>query len=161
MNAMLDLIVPPIIAGLLIIMLFISNMGMTKSMNENRLTFSLQDRANTGLLVVQEKVRGMSDLLEISDDSSSIKFETIKNNIVRMYQDDRKLMVQTTAPDGSTVTEEYALRLGDIDFTFIPAYFLNVEIITESTPDKEVGSRDVRFKGVAEQKIFLRNFQTF
>lgn len=160
MNISFDLIIPPIIMGILMTMIISSNRMMMESSVENQVTYQLQSTANNGILVVQEEVRSLNEILVVSD--STLNFVETDFDTVMIVKQGEYLEVSRTPVGGVPTTQSYYLKLDSIDFQVSSAgamapTFLSVTAITKSSP-QQVGS-GTPHKAVASRDLYLRNLQ--
>jgi len=183
MGAQLDLVLPPIIVGLLIILIFRVNAFMIDSSVDARLINDVQTHSNLIADILQEEMRGLltydQDLFD--GDFTSEEFEFVKMVPdpdpgqsffllnVRIERDERNLIIYR---DVDTITE-------DSDKTVIPSQISNLrfslpvdpdngEVIpnmvhfsieTESDPEHHVRFQNDKptVKAVSEREVYLRN----
>lgn len=157
MNITIDLIIPPVIVAMLISIIITTNALIIDSTVENRLSYELQYFANTSINVIQNEVRGLQDVIQAN--GTQLRFTRFNQDTVHMYQNGRELVVTTDFADGSPddITR-YPAKLGDLDFNLNPSGItLNVQLVTESRPEQEVGNNTERYTAIAEKSIYLRN----
>lgn len=161
MHGLTQIIVPQIIVGLLILLIFNVQLKMMDSSVESQVMTDLQSRADTGVLLIQEYARDIRQVELASADSLS--YLDSQGNQISIYRDARLMKVQTTnAVTNNTSTIEYNLMLSAMSFEIIsvlgqPQAILRVRIETESTPDMEPGARTHRYRAFANRDIFMRN----
>ncbi len=167
MNVQMDIIIPPIILGVLILMIFAINAFILESSVDNRLQNEMQIHANMAVDVIQEEIRGLEVLLEEPD--NSVVFRTFRGDSVAIERMDSDLRVirryghmATTVID----TTVHALYLKDLQFSPQPAgvnwslaHFITVSVRTESRSDDHVSfNEDQKVVGaLSEKQIFFRN----
>ena len=161
MNVQLDLILPPIVIGSLLLLILGLNQMMMESQTGNRLNMEMQTFANTTLLVLQEELRDVHDVLGITD--STLVYNTPNLDTVRIVRQGREMhLIRSNISTSLQDTTRYASRLADLRFTLFlldgvgPA-MLRVRVETESTPEQEVGVRTARYRSFAERDFYLRN----
>lgn len=157
----MDLLIPPVILAMLIGMIFSTNVLVMESSVENRVTFDLQSRANNTLLIVQEEVRGLRELLTVTDDT--LQYISFERDTVTITKQNRNMVLTRRSTDGTSPAEElYPISLGQLTFS-LPGLstgssrILKVKVVTESLPEQEAVRRNFRYKAVAEREIYLRN----
>ncbi|AXI99773.1 hypothetical protein CYPRO_0488 [Cyclonatronum proteinivorum] len=161
MHALTQIIVPQIIVGLLILLIFNVQLKMMDSSVENQVMADLQNRADTGVLLLQEYARDIRQVELAAADSLSY-LDAQGNNVV-IFRDARLMKVQVTeAGTNSISTYQYNLMLSAMVFEMVsvlgqPQAILRVHINTESTPEMEPGTRTHRYRAFATRDIFLRN----
>ena len=164
MNISLDLILPPVILGILITMIVSANILMMESSIENQSTHHLQATANNAVLIIQEEIKYLKriesangSLLEfvekISDASDSVD--------VQIFKEDEYLKVIRTPQGGASNTQNYFLRLDDLIFEetvhgTTSAPFLRVTVISISSTSQQVNA-ETRYRASAERSIYLKN----
>ena len=82
MGVQIDLIVPPIIVGLLIILIFNVNSFILETSVDNRLTNDMQTFADVSVDVVQEEIRGLRELNYGGISDSKFTFVNIQQDTV-------------------------------------------------------------------------------
>lgn len=160
MNVQLDLILPPIIIGMLMLMIVGINQMMMESQTGNRLNYEMQNYANSTLLMLQEEFRDVADVVAISD--SSLTYLNNDADTIRVFRSDRELLLLRTPVGGAVDTTRVRAFVADIRFTlFLLAVdgptMLRVRIETESSPDMELGTATMRNRAFAERDFFMRN----
>ena len=165
MNATLDLLIPPVILGILITMIASANLLMMESNIENRATHHLQTTANNAVSIVQEEVKYLKRLE--SANGSFLEFvekvsSTSDSVDVQIYkQDDYLKVVRTPQSGGASTTQSYYLKLESIDFEetvhgTASAPFLKVTAITISSLAEQTDD-DKRYRATAQRNIYLKN----
>lgn len=165
MNATLDLLIPPVILGILITMIMSANILMMESNVENSSTHHLQSTANNAVSIVQEEVKYLKRLE--SANGSFLEFvekisSTSDSVTVQIYrQDDYLKVTRTPQGGGSSTTQSYYLKLDSIDFEetvhgTASAPFLKVTAITVSSLGEQTRA-DKRFRATAQRNIYLKN----
>lgn len=165
MNATLDLLIPPVILGILITMIASANMLMMESNVENRSTHHLQTTANNAVSIVQEEVKYLKRLdsangsflqfvEKVSSASDSVDVQIFK-------QGDYLQVVRTPQSGGSSSTQSYYLKLDSIDFQetvhgTASAPFLKVTAVTISSLAEQTDANK-RYRATAERNIYLKN----
>ncbi|WP_234570943.1 hypothetical protein [Rhodohalobacter sp. 614A] len=176
MGVQIDLIVPPIIIGLLIILIFRLNAFIMETSVDNRLNNDMQTFAEVTSRVIQEEVKKAS---EIDSPGGAGIPDTVLEFIiadpwgvslgekVTIQRSGRNLEVIKENLDTATAdTVIYPSSLSVLEFnmerkpdTAPQPYYLNVKIETESNPNHHASMRDLdkTVKGFAENEIYLRN----
>ncbi len=164
MNVTYELIIPPVILGILITMVVSANVLLVNSTVENQSTYHVQTNANNAVMLVQEEVKYLQriktangSVLEFVEKTSS----TSDSTDVRIYKQNEYLIVERTPSGGSKTTEDYFLRLDSITFEetvhgTTSAPFLKVVVETVTTTSEQVDP-DKQFKASAELSIYLKN----
>ena len=170
MGVQIDLIVPPIIVGLLIIMIFRVNAFIMETSIDNRLNNDVQTFAEVSATVLQEEIRALNDFVDpldhfVNDRADSVKFTNVNCVLVSIFQDERNMIIarydHETASHDTTV---YPLNLSSLEFTREPIggpqyQFLRVKIETESRPEHHARFRNETqtVKAFEERRFLLRN----
>ena len=181
MAVQLDLVLPPIIVGFLIILIFRVNAMMMDSSVDARLTNDVQTHSNLIADIIQEELRGLitydEDLFD--ENHTSEEFEFVKRVPdpsqgfillnVKIERDERNLIIYR---DVDTITEDsdktvipsqvselrFSLPTDPINGNVIPN-LIHFHIETESNPEHHVRFRDDKptVKAVSEREVYLRN----
>jgi hypothetical protein len=161
MNVQLDLILPPIVLGILLMLIVSLNRMMMESQTGNRLYHEMQLFANTALLVLQEELRDVNEVVTIND--SSLVYLTPNLDTVSIRRDHRDLLlIYNDAAGGLADTSRISARLANLTFNqFLlngtGPMMLRVRVETESSVDQEIGGTLVRYRAFAERDFYLRN----
>ncbi|RNC84527.1 MAG: hypothetical protein ED557_05990 [Balneola sp.] len=164
MNVSYELIIPPVILGILIMMVVSSNVLLVNSSVENQSTYHIQSNANNAVMLIQEEIKYLQriktangSVLEFVEKTS----DTSDSTDVRIYKQNEYLIIERTPDGGSITTQDYFLRLNSITFeetvhgtTSAPFLKVVVETITSSS---EQVDPDRQFKASAELSIYLKN----
>ena len=168
MGVQIDLIVPPVIVGLLIILIFRMNSFMMESSADTRLINDVQSQADVAMDVIQEEIRGInSNAVTFSQDTMRYsKFSeesgTITSRDFMLVRDSEngqlKLHFQNLAtanPD----TLVYGINLSSLEFSSPQSHILRVRVETESDPAQHVRFRNdtQTVRAVSERDFFLRH----
>ncbi|TVP98968.1 MAG: hypothetical protein EA359_17615 [Balneolaceae bacterium] len=167
MGVQIDLIVPPVIIGLLIILLFRINAFMLETSTDSRLINDVQTKADIAIDIIQEELRGLDggqitisvDTLRFTKFLAGSGLPSQSYDIVRDNNNGQlKIFFQnliTGVPD-STV---YDLNLSSIDFSMPAAHLLRVRVQAESRAEQHVRFRNDTnvIRSVAERDFFLRH----
>ena len=187
MGVQIDLIVPPIILGLLIILIFNVNAFILETSVDNRLTNDMQTFADVTVDIVQEELRGLTEFdfteseakgYEITDyvepedgevDNSGPKkyysgiIYTVRSQIgtefeVEMWSEEGILYIKK----GENDPVVYPGYIEDLMFIVddIPSpRYVTVRVTTESRPEMHArfGNDENLVRAFAEKRIFLRN----
>jgi hypothetical protein len=160
MNAIQDMVLPSIIIAMLLTIILGVQLMMVESSVENRVTQNLQGFADISVMVIQEDVRNLNQILELSD--STLAFRETNGNTVRISRFGRDLRVVRTNGADTLSLNDHALRLAGLSFESVTMHgvddvILRVRVNTESTPADEVGTRTHRHRAFAHKDIYLRN----
>jgi hypothetical protein len=160
MNVQLDLILPPIIVGMLILMIMGVNQMMMESQIGNRLNIDMQNFANSTMVMLQENLRDVQDVVAISD--STLTYTSATSDTVRIERENRDLLMIRRPVSGATDTLRFNSNLADIRFTlFLLAMdgptMLRVRIETESAANMQISTATNTYRAFAERDFYLRN----
>jgi len=187
MGVQIDLIVPPIILGLLIILIFNVNAFILETSVDNRLTNDMQTFADVTVDIVQEELRGLTEFdfteseakgYEITDyvepedgevDNSGPKkyysgiIYTVRSQIgtefeVEMWSEEGILYIKKGENDPVVYPGYIEDLMFIVDDTPSPRY-VTVRVTTESRPEMHArfGNDENLVRAFAEKRIFLRN----
>jgi len=163
MNAHLDLILPPIIVGILIVIIITINTRMMESQVESRVTHEMQQFANASLSVLQEEIRDLGSVIAITD--STLRYLSSTNDTVSIFRINRDLMIRRRVFGGGAAdTSVYAARLSSLRFTIFSlgsngATMLRVRVESRSTGAEQLDNSPTNFLAFAERDFYLRNLQ--
>lgn len=162
MNVSFELIIPPVILGILTIMILNTNRVIITSSAENRITYELQNRVNLTLDILEAELRpANSDEMTISADSTNLTFVTINDDTVSINRDGRRMIISKTSLAGITDQQEYPVKLSDLTFyrELSTPFLLNVRVISQSAVEEEAGTNEnqARYTAVAEKEFYIRN----
>lgn len=161
MSTYLDLLIPPVIVGILILTILALNTRMMESQIDTRLTNEMQQYANAALSAVQEEVRELEDVVAITD--TTFTYITATRDTVRIFRQGRNMMIRTrNAAGGAADTTMYPARLTDLRFNTIllgPSgpTLLRVRVESESIGAEQMTSSPSRQRAFAQRDFFLRN----
>lgn len=167
MGVQLDLVLPPIIVGMLIIIIFRVNSFMMDSSIDNRIFNDMQNFAETASVILDDQLR-TANLINNPDDfqvgdvcsyfkkqdgsadtncSDQLEFRTINNYKITIQKDTNKnnilissIEVDSDGNEIGTLNEVvYPLYVSKLEFQHRPGTdFLSYKIETESDPDHHV-----------------------
>lgn len=166
MGVQLDLIIPPVIVGLLVILIFRMNAFVLETSADNRLIGGVQTNADVAIDIIQEELRGLQGDLEISEDTLQfdkyIMDAATNPHPFMIVRDDNNQQLKVHFQDVVTSVPDsivYDFNLSSLDFTITGPDILRVRVEAESRPDQHVRFRnDVEtVRAVTERDIFLRN----
>lgn len=158
MNIQLDLIIPPIIVGILILLLFNVYTGMMDSQVSSRIYYDLQGKANSTLIVLQEEFREIHEITVLGSDE--IRFISTTRDSVHIYLEEMDLVVKKHRVNTPLIdTVMYPLQLENLSFSTIDTIpgVIRVNVATASRPEHEVGNKPDRFRAFAQKDIHLMN----
>lgn len=170
MGIQIDLILPPVIVGLLVIVIFQLNSFIMETSTDTRLNNDMQMFAELTSRLIQEEVKLADDIERPTgafNPDSVLVFLNVAQDTVRIQRSGRNLEVihinsVTAVPD----TVIYPSSLSSLEFEMVrkpvtepSAYFLNARIETESNPNHHaVVNGDINtVRGFSENEIYLRN----
>lgn len=155
MGLQFDIIIPPIIAGIIILILFRLNSFMMHTSVDQRLGIQMQNFAEVSADLIESRVKeAASGVQSETCQLASCRFTDVENNTVRIYQNGSDLIIED-----STGSQSHAARLDTIKFLF-DGTFLKFELTTQSRASEEVGADDgQRVKGFSTRRVFLRNIK--
>ena len=162
MGIQADIMIPPIIIGILIIMIFTVKSFILDTSIDNRLNNEVQSQATVSLDVIQEEVRGLKEFQ--SAPGASLRFVRADSDTVMIDQVNRDLRI-ITAPgpislETSADTTYHALNIANLQFsTYEDTDHLRVHVETESRPEQHARFREDKntVRAISEKKIFLRH----
>jgi len=163
-----DLIIPPIIVGLLIILIFRVNAFIMETSVDTRLNNDVQMYAETAATVLQEELRKISGNLSLESDT--LRFDNTDHGRTRITRNQRSLEIIHENPlpaDPDSLHPDtliFPLHLIDLQFTFEPqnvSYpdFIRIRVETESHPGQHVRFRNEEqtVRAFAERRLLMRN----
>lgn len=165
MAILLDKLIPPIIVGLLIIMIFRLNAFMMESQVDNRLSNEMQTFSELASTIIQEELRSANNIVTLTE--NSIVYDDIDGIRVTMERDDHLLVIRKL--NQSTLEQiviEHPTYLSSLQFSSEPegvpvdqVRFIKVNLSSESNPIAHVNfNGDVQTaKSFSERQIYLRN----
>tara|TARA_R110000868_G_scaffold259361_3_gene517211 strand:- start:41021 stop:41518 length:498 start_codon:yes stop_codon:yes gene_type:complete len=160
MNIISDLIIPPIIVGVLITMIIGTNMLLTNSTSEVLVTHQLQSTANNTIVIVKEEVRSLKRILTISN--STMSFVESDLDTVYLSKNGEYLnTIRVPFGGGAPTNNSYFLRLDSLSFQTVGGgglspTFLRVTSLVKSSSNQQTFDK-LQYKAVAQQDIYLTN----
>lgn len=165
MAILLDKLIPPIIVGLLIIMIFRLNAFMMESQVDNRLSNEMQTFSELASAIIQEELKSANRIVTLT--SNSIVYDDIDDIRVTMERVGQQLVIRKVNQDTmNEIVIEHPTYLSSLEFIAEPAgvplnqiRFLKVRLTAESNPIAHVNfSGDIQTaKAFSERQIYLRN----
>jgi hypothetical protein len=165
MAILLDKLVPPIIVGLLIIMIFRLNAFMMESQVDNRLSNEMQTFSELASAIIQEELRSANHIVTLTE--NSITYDDINGIRVIMERVDHQLVITKIDPiTQDEIVTEHATYLSSLEFTPHPIgapleqiRFLQVRLSAESNPETHMKfNSDIQTaKAFSERRVYLRN----
>jgi hypothetical protein len=160
MNSIHDMILPTIIVGMLLTLILSVQIIMVESSVETRVTQDLQGFADVAVQVIQQDIRNLNQIVELTD--TTIVFKERNGQTVSIRKNGRDLNVLRTMGSDTLSFHQHALRLSQVTFESVQMHglsdvILRVRVQTESTPAEEVGVRTHRHRAFAHKDIYLRN----
>lgn len=174
MGIQIDLILPPIVVGLLIILIFRLNAFIMETSTDNRLNNDMQTFAEVASTVIQEEVKMATDIKKpvgANNPDGLLKFfVSSRKDTVWIQKTGKNLEIirqSSIAPSiPDTVIYPSSLSLLEFELNRKPGdnpikapHYLKVKIQTESNPNQHASMRDLdkTVMGFAENEIYLRN----
>lgn len=162
MNVSFELVIPPVIVGILMTMVVNLNKLIMESTVENQVTYQLQIAANNSVLVIEDQVKDIHQFLSVSD--SAISFVNSQWDTVSLRKNQDYLTIETARAGVDTVeTNDLYLKLNKLEFDTTSVGLdnttlldINVETIN-STSEKTAA--DQQYYAFARRKLFLRNMK--
>ena len=167
MAILMDNIIPSIIIGVLLTMIFRLNAFMIETQVDNHLVSDMQQYSELAASIIHEELKTANRILDMTDDS--IEFEDINGFHVTIEREDDLLVVtrldpETLASDIST----YPTYLAAIHFepdqlgiAIDEMRFLRIRLMSESRPDAHARVNNTQTaKAYSEKQVFLRNVAT-
>jgi hypothetical protein len=161
MSHFLDLILPPIIVGMLLLMIVSLTGRMTESQIDARLNGEMQQFANVALSALQEELRHVDEIEAISE--SELHYQTIDGDLVSITHQGRDLLVSRKRPN--VIIPEvvrFPARLTAVRFQMIQLQangpnLLRVYVESESVANEKMTNSPARQRSYAQRDFFLRN----
>lgn len=174
MGIQIDLIIPPVIVGLLIIVVFRLNAFIMETSVDNRINNDMQMFAEVTSRLIQEEAKRATTIErpinEAVPDTVLEFFDAAVGDTVWIQKTGRNLEIirrsqfPPSIPDtviypSSLSLLEFDLERKPTDNPSLPPYYLNVKIQTESDPAHHASMRDLEktVMGFSESEIYLRN----
>ncbi len=163
MSAYLDLLIPPIIVGILILTILTLNNRMMESQIDSRLTNEMQQYANAALSAIQEELREVETVVSITD--TTFSFLNANRDTLRFFRQDRDMLLRfRSSAGGSADTTVYPARLTDLRFNTISLgpsgpTLLRVRVESESIAAEQVSVNPSRQRAFAQRDFYLRNIE--
>lgn len=161
MSTYLDLLIPPVIVGILILTILSLNTRMMESQIDARLTNEMQQYANAALSAIQEEVREVENVISVTD--TTFSFITATRDTVRIFRNGRDMMIRSrNAAGGAADTVVYPARLTSLRFNTVllgPSgpTLLRVSAESESIGAEQLTNSPSRQRAFAQRDFFLRN----
>lgn len=163
MSAYLDLLIPPIIVGILILTILSLNTRMMESQIDARLTNEMQQYANAALSAIQEELREVDTIVSVTD--TTFSYLTAARDTVRIFRLNRNLMLRArNAAGGAADTTVYPARLTDLRFNTVllgpgGPTLLRVRVESESIGAEQLSNSPSRQRAFAQRDFYLRNIE--
>ncbi len=165
MGIQIDLILPPVIIGLLIILIFRINAFMVDSSIDNRLQNQVQEFAELTTTLIQEEFRTLKNMNVNALTDSTFRFVNISGDSVFVQRNEKNLEIIRKRPGAAEPdTLNYPSQLKSLYFiaepdTVLNPQFIRVLVETESNPKEHAAFRKKTptVKAFSNKKIFLRN----
>jgi len=161
MSAYLDLLIPPIIVGILILTILSLNNRMMESQIDARLTNEMQQYANAALSALQEELREVETIVSLTD--TTFSFLNASRDTVRIFRQGRDMLLRTRPSAGGVAdTTLFPARLTNLQFSTIlvgPSgpTLLRVRVESESIGTEQLAGSPSRQRAFAQRDFYLRN----
>lgn len=166
MGIQIEYLVPPIIVGLLILLIFRVNAFIIESTTDNLIQGEIQTSSTLALEVIGEELRGLDRVIAQPD--SVLRFVAFNGDSVLVRRSDRNMeIIRKSIAAGQPDTTSYALNLTDLSFSSQPdtvvytyANFIRVNVETTSLEKKHArfrGNDNRTVRSRAQKEIFLRH----
>jgi hypothetical protein len=161
MSTYLDLLIPPIIVGILILTILSLNTRMMESQIDTRLTNEMQQYANAAMSAIQEELREVDTVISLTDSTFSYLNATL--DTVRIFRQGRDLMLRSrSSAGGAADTTMFPARLTSLRFNTVPLgpsgpTLLRVLVESESIGSEQMSGSPYRQRAFAQRDFFLRN----
>lgn len=165
MAILLDKLIPPIIIGLLIIMIFRLNAFMMESQVDNRLSNEMQIFSELASTLIQEEMKSANNIVTLT--ANTIVYDDVNGTRVTMQRVDDLLVITKLNQDTlDEIVIEHPTYLSSLEFVAVPTgvplnqiRFLRVRLTAESNPNAHVKfTGDIQTaKAFSERQIYLRN----
>lgn len=165
MTVIIDKLVPPIIAGLLILMIFRLNAFMMESQVDNRLSNEMQIFSELASTIIQEELRTANLIVTMTE--NSIEYIDVNGINVVIERDGQQLVIRKTDPvTEDEIVTEHPAYLSSLEFTSEPVglpinqiKFLKVRLMSESNLEAHArfNNQEQTVKSFSERQVYLRN----
>jgi hypothetical protein len=161
MSHLLDLILPPIIVGMLLIMIVSLTGRMTESQIDARLNGEMQQFANVALSALQEELRNVEEIDAIS--ATELRYQSVDGDLVSITHQGRDILVSIKRPNVSLPEiKRFPARLTSIRFEEIQLHaegpkLLRVYVECESVANEKMTNSPSRQRSYAQRDFLLRN----
>lgn len=158
MNIQLDIILPPIIVGILIVIIIRVQSAMLDNQVESRLFYELQSKANSCMIIIQHEFRDVKAIIEITD--STFNYINVDSDTVHIYRNNQNLnILRISSQDASVQSISHPLQLNQLEYTYVDPLngILRVSVETVSNVEDEVGTKTQRYRAFAEKEFYLKN----
>lgn len=162
MGVQLDLIIPPIIVGMLIIIIFRVNAFVMETSIDNRLNNDMQNFAEVTAVVIEDQLRSVNFI--VGFDTSRVRYVNFDQDTITIQRNKKNLEVISADLSGTVDTLIYPSSMSDLHFKMEPdtvasPMFIRFKVETESNPEDHMQMRKevTEVRGFAERRVFLRN----
>ena len=166
MGIQIEYLIPPIIVGLLILLIFRVNAFILESTVDNLVHGEIQTSSTLALEVLGEELRGLDRVIAQPD--SILRFVAFNGDSVLVRRSGRNMdIIRRRIATGQSDTTSYALNLTDLLFSSQPdtvvytfANFLRVNVETTSLEQQHArfrGDDNRVVRSRAQKEIFLRH----
>ncbi|MDR9367063.1 MAG: hypothetical protein RI575_17140 [Balneolaceae bacterium] len=170
MGIQIDLIIPPVIVGLLVVVVFQLNAFIMETSIDNQLNNDMQTFAELTSSLIQEEVRSAGDIERptgVLNADSVLVFVNVAQDSVRIQRSGKNLaVIHYNSSISLADTVIYPSSLSSLEFemvrkpdTALSAYFLNTKVVTESDTEQHasIDGNSEEVRGFSENEIYLRN----
>ncbi len=163
MSTYVDLLVPPVIVGILILAILSLNNRMIESQVDSRLTNEMQQYANAALSAIQEELREVETVISITD--TTFSYLNANRDTLRFFRQDRDMLLRfRSAAGGVADTTFFPARLTDLRFNTVSLgpsgpTLLRVRVESESVAAEQVSGSPYRQRAFAQRDFYLRNIE--
>lgn len=171
MGVQIDLIIPPLIVGLLVIVIFRLNAFIMETSVDNQINNDMQTFAEVTSRVIQEQVKMADEIVRPGYSAfpdSVLKFVSVTTDTITVQRAGKNLAIIRTSSTTPVIQDTllYPSSLLSLEFelerkppTESTPYYLNMRIQTESDPTHHASTRDLEktVMGFSESEIYLRN----
>jgi hypothetical protein len=161
MSTFLDLLIPPIIVGILILTILSLNNRMMESQIDTRLTNEMQQYANAALSAIQEELREVETIVSLTD--TTFRFLNASRDTVSISRQGRDMLLRIRPSFGGIAdTTVFPARLTNLQFNTIlvgpsGTTLLRVRVESESIGTEQLAGTPSRQRAFAQRDFYLRN----
>jgi hypothetical protein len=159
MNVQLEIILPPVILGILTLLIFSVNAFIMESSVENRLNNDVQTFAVSTIDVLHEEFRTLRDVHLPGVSDSTFSFINADSDTVFVRRDGNRMVIRYGRVNGNPEEVHFPGRITELRFNAQPGNFLRISVSSESDIRQHArrSDRTEPVRGFAERSIYLRN----